>query len=238
MKINLKRGVIAVLTLAVVLGIGFQVRGITVHAQASGIATTPEAESPAKNQQEKDENDAYLHSPMVARLGHMVGLNTEQAATAFQVGNFVLLAGLVLWGLGKILPKFIRDRNASIQKHLVDARTATEEAKSRLSSVEDRLSKLDGEIAAMRAHAEQDAAKEEQRIKASVEDEKKKILAAAEQEITAATLHAQKLLQQHAAELAIEQAARKLVVSAETDRLLVQSFAQRLTGDESKKGQN
>ncbi len=238
MKINLKRGVIAVLTLAVVLGIGFQVRGITVHAQASGIATTPEAESPAKNQQEKDENDAYLHSPMVAKLGHMVGLNTEQAATAFQVGNFVLLAGLVLWGLGKILPKFIRDRNASIQKHLVDARTATEEAKSRLSSVEDRLSKLDGEIAAMRAHAEQDAAKEEQRIKASVEDEKKKILAAAEQEIAAATLHAQKLLQQHAAELAIEQAARKLVVSAETDRLLVQSFAQRLTGDESKKGQN
>ena len=238
MKINLKRGVIAVLTLAVVLGIGFQVRGITVHAQASGIATTPEAESPAKNQQEKDENDAYLHSPMVARLGRMVGLNTEQAATAFQVGNFVLLAGLVLWGLGKILPKFIRDRNASIQKHLVDARTATEEAKSRLSSVEERLSKLDGEIAAMRAHAEQDAVKEEQRIKASVEDEKKKILAAAEQEIAAATLHAQKQLQQHAAELAIEQAARKLVVSAETDRLLVQSFAQRLTGDESKKGQN
>ena len=202
MKINLKRGVIAVLTLAVVLGIGFQVRGITVHAQASGIATTPEAESPAKNQQEKDENDAYLHSPMVARLGHMVGLNTEQAATAFQVGNFVLLAGLVLWGLGKILPKFIRDRNASIQKHLVDARTATEEAKSRLSSVEDRLSKLDGEIAAMRAHAEQDAAKEEQRIKASVEDEKKKILAAAEQEIAAATLHAQKQLQQHAGQQA------------------------------------
>jgi F-type H+-transporting ATPase subunit b len=237
-KINLKRGVIAVLTLAVVLGVGFQVRGITVQAQASGVGTTPEAESPAKNQQEKDENDAYLHSSMVARLGHMLGLNTEQAATAFQVGNFVVLAGLVLWGLGKILPKFIRDRNASIQKHLVDARTATEEAKSRLSSVEDRLSKLDGEIAAMRAHAEQDAVKEEQRIKASVEDEKKKILAAAEQEIAAATLHAQKLLQQHAAELAIEQAARKLVVSAETDRLLVQSFAQRLTGDESKKGQN
>ena len=77
-----------------------------------------------------------------------------------------------------------------------------------------------------------------QRIKASVEDEKKKILAAAEQEIAAATMQAQKQLQQYAAELAIEQAARKLVVSAETDRLLVQSFAQRLTGDESKKGQN
>jgi len=71
-----------------------------------------------------------------------------------------------------------------------------------------------------------------------VEDEKGKILTAAEQEIAAATSHAQKLLQQYAAEMAIDQAARKLVVSAETDRLLVQGFAGRLTGDESKKGQN
>ena len=37
---------------------------------------------------------------------------------------------------------------------------------------------------------------------------------------------------------AIDQAARKLVVTAETDRLLVQDFARRLTGDHSKEGQN
>jgi len=90
----------------------------------------------------------------------------------------------------------------------------------------------------MRALAEQDTAKEAQRIKAAVEDEKSRILAAAEQEITAATSHAQKQLQQYAAGLAIEQAARKLEVSAETDRLLVQGFVQQLTGDVSKKGQN
>jgi F-type H+-transporting ATPase subunit b len=90
----------------------------------------------------------------------------------------------------------------------------------------------------MRVQAEQDSANAEQRIKATVEDEKVKILAAAEQEITAATSHAQKQLQQYAAGLAIEQAANKLVVSAETDRLLVQGFGQRLTGGDSKKGQN
>ena len=85
---------------------------------------------------------------------------------------------------------------------------------------------------------EQDLVKEEQRVKASVEEEKQKILASAEQEIAAATMHAQKQLQQHAAELAIEQAARKLVVSAETDRLLVQGFARQLAGDDSKEGHN
>ena len=140
--------------------------------------------------------------------------------------------------LVKILPKAFRSRNSAIQKHLVDARTATEEATARLSSVEERLSKLDGQIAAMQAQAEKDSAADEQRIKASVEDEKKKILAAAEQEIAAATTQAQRQIQQYAAELAIEQAARKLVVSAETDRLLVQNFARRLGVDDSKEGQN
>ena len=236
MKNSLMRSLFATLALFLLFGIGLQSR--TAHAQMAGNGSTPEAQSPAKNQQVQDENDAYRKSPSVIKLGAMIGLNPDQSATAFEVANFVLLAGALGWAMGRMVPKMIRGRNTSIQKHLVDARTATEEARLRLSAVEERLAKLDGEIAQMRSHAEQEVGREEQRIKASVEDESKKILAAAEQEIAAATLHAQKLLQQHAADLAIEQAARKLVISAETDRLLVQSFAQRLTGDDTKKGQN
>jgi len=228
---------LAGLTLALVLGLGFHAWERPVRAQA-GDASTPEAQSPAKDQQEVDENDAYRKSPVVVALGAKLGLNADQSATAFEVFNFVLLTIGIGWAAAKVFPKAIRDRNTAIQKHLVDARTATEEARLRLSSVEQRLAKLDGEIASMRSHAEQDFAREEQRLKAALEDEKKRILASAEQEIAAATMHAQKQLQQHAAELAIEQAARKLVVSAETDRLLVQGFAQRLTGDDAKKGQN
>jgi F-type H+-transporting ATPase subunit b len=107
-----------------------------------------------------------------------------------------------------------------------------------LSGVEARLSKLDEQIAAMRAQAEKDSAADEQRIKASVEEEKQKIVTAAEHEIAAATTHARRQLQQYAAELAIDQAAQKLVVSAETDRLLVQAFASRLAGEDPKGGQN
>jgi F-type H+-transporting ATPase subunit b len=237
-KMDLKRTVLAGLTLAFVLGVGIHVRETRVRAQAVSTASTPEALSPEKKNQEVDEDEVYRHSDMVKSLGAKLGMNTEQSATAFEVTNFVLLAVFVGWMLVKMLPKTLRGRTETIQKNLMDARTATEEARARLTSVEERLSKLDGEIAAMRTHAEQASVAEEQRLKASVEDEKKKILAAAEQEIAAATMHAQKQLQQHAAELAIEQAARKLVVSAETDRLLVQGFAQRLAGDESKKGQN
>jgi F-type H+-transporting ATPase subunit b len=207
-------------------------------ADAGGRLSSPEAQSPEKNKQEADENDAYLHSPSVRKLGAIVGLNAEQAATAFTVANFIVLAALVGWFLLKTLPKTFRDRNSTIQKDLVDARTATEQASARLRSVEERLCKLDEQIAALRAQADKDSTLDEQRIKASIEEDKRKILEAAEQEIAAATTLAHRQLQQYAAELAIDQAARKLVVTAETDRLLVQSFARRLTGDDSKGGKN
>ena len=203
-----------------------------------GRLSSPEAQSEQINKQEVDENDAYLHSPSVRKIGAMVGLNAEQAATAFTVANFVVLVALVGWFLLKTLPKTFRDRTSSIQKNLVDARTATEEASARLRSVEERLSKLDEQIAALRAQAEKDSALDQQRISASVEEDKQKIIAAAEQEIAAATTLAHRQLQQYAAELAIDQAQRKLVITAETDRQLVQSFARRLTGEDSKGGKN
>lgn len=197
----------------------------------AGEQSTPLHNVPEKKAEQEDENEAFLHSPTVQKLGGVFGLNAQQSATAFTVFNFVVLAVLVGIGLLKSLPKAFRNRNTAIQKQLVDARTATEEANARLNTVEARLAKLDDQIADMRKQSEADSARDEQRIKASAEDEKNKILAAAEAEIQSATAMAQRQIQQYAAELAIEQAARKLIVTAETDRLLVQSFAHRLGAD-------
>ena len=227
-----------VLMLVVVLGSAAGVWAQQVGENGDGgRKATPAGVSPEANQEVKDENDAYRHSAMVQKIGHAMGMSTETAATTFEVFNFAVLALAIGAFLIKALPKTFRNRSSAIQKHLVDARTATEEASARLNSVEDRLAALDGQIAEMRAQSERDSAADEVRIKATVEDERKKILASADQEIAAATMHAQRQLQQYAAELAIEQAARKLVVSAETDRLLVQNFARRL-GSENKGGEN
>ncbi len=232
--------------LATVLSVGFLLSaGGLVHAQVNGSGAvtsperaTPEGQSPAANEAERDETEQYKHSAMVQKIGRMLGMSTETAATVFEVGNFVVLALLVGGVVVKVVPKTFKDRTSGIQKQLTDARAATEQASVRLNSVEDRLSHLDTQIAEMRAQAERDSAADEGRMKAAVEEETKKILAAADQEIASASMQAQRQLQQYAAELAIEQAAKKLVVSAETDRLLVQSFARRLGGDESKGGQN
>lgn len=213
---------------------------LSVHAQApahqqaaanTGESGMPINAVPEKKEEVRDENDEYRHSAAVRKLGSLIGLNAEQAATAFTLINFAILAIAVGYGLLKMLPKTFRARNTAIQKQLVDARAATEEASARLNSVEARLSKLDEQIAEMRSHAEADAAREERRIRQSVEEEKSKILAAAESEIQSATAAARRDIQQFAAGLAIEQAARKLVVTAETDRLLIENFARHLTGE-------
>ncbi|QNI36011.1 F0F1 ATP synthase subunit B family protein [Edaphobacter albus] len=184
-----------------------------------------------KHEKEEDENDAYRHSAAVKALGAKLGLDAEQAADAFTLLNFIILAALIGWFMLKTLPKVFRDRSSALEKHLVEARRVSEEASSRLSGVEARLKNLDEQIATMRTQAEKDAQAEEKRMKSSVEEEKQKILASAEQEISAAAAQARRQLQQYAADLAVDQAAKKLVVSAETDRLLVQEFARRLGGE-------
>ena len=198
--------------------------------RAQSVKATPQAASNAadKKQTVLNETDEYRLSPTVVKLGSLLGMKPETAANAFTIFNILILVGSIGYGLLRILPKTFRNRSTAIHKHLVDARSATEEATSRLSSVEDRLSKLDGQIAAMRNQAEVDSARDEQRIKASVEDEKVKIITAAEVEIQSATTLARREIQEYAAELAIEQAARTLVVTAETDRILVESFAHKL----------
>lgn len=200
------------------------------HGTDSSTASTPAAQSPEKNAEEADENEVYRHSAVVQFLGNKLGMSTNKAASAFEVFNFVVLAVLVGWLMLKTLPKTFRDRTSQIQKRLVDARAATEEASARLTTVESRLSALDGEIAGMRAQAERDLGAEEQRVRAAIEEERQKILSTTEQEIATLSAQARREIRQYAADLAIEQAAQKLVVSAEMDRLLVEQFANRLAG--------
>ncbi len=132
--------------------------------------------------------------------------------------------------LATSLPKAFRNRTSSIEKNLVEARTATESANIRLAQVEERLSRLDSEIAAIRTQSEEDAKHDEQRIRAAAEEDKQKVIAAAEQEIAAATAQAQREIRRFAAEMVIEQATQRLQITADLDRQLIEEFAGKLTG--------
>jgi F-type H+-transporting ATPase subunit b len=196
---------------------------------ASGQRSEPEAVNPESKKEAEQGEEAFRKSPSVIKLGSMLGMEPGTASAVFEWLNAIILFAAVGYGLVKALPKAFRARTEGIQKNIVEARVATEEARARLSAVENRLGKLDGEIAALRSENEQAAAEDEARIHASIEEEKQRILQAAEQEIAAASAAAQRDLRAYAAGIAVDRAASQLNITPEDDRVLIANFAGKLT---------
>ena len=177
----------------------------------------------------QDDEAVYRQSPSVRAIARWLHLDTETASHLFELSNFAILAGAILYFAVKYLPKTLRMRRESIQKDLLDARTATEQANARLKAVEQRFARLDEEIAGIRKQAEQDGFAEESRIKALIESERQRIVVSAEQEIGAAAAAARRGLKQLAAELAIDRAEKMISLSEDGDRTLVRQFSRDVT---------
>jgi F-type H+-transporting ATPase subunit b len=124
-----------------------------------------------------------------------------------------------------------RNRTASIQKSLEEARAASEDAKRRLSQIESRLGHLDDEINQIRVASEKEAAAEEERIKTAAAEEARRISESAGQEIAAATKAARRELTAYAADLAVSLATKQIRIDAATDQALVRRFAQQISTD-------
>jgi F-type H+-transporting ATPase subunit b len=127
-----------------------------------------------------------------------------------------------------VLPKLFRSRSETLEKELVSARQATEDANRTLAEVEARLLRLDSEIDGIRRQVEQESVEDEKRIHAALEAERERIIASAEQEITATQAAAQRDLKKFAANLAIDNAMRRIQLSNDTDRALVREFGKSL----------
>ena len=188
-------------------------------------------------EQETGDN-VYRHSASVRLLARWLHLDTETAARLFEYVNFAVLAGAILFYLLKLLPKMFRANRETIQHQLVDARTATEQAHERLAAIEQRLSRLDEEIAAISKQAEKDSVEDEGRIKASIEAERRRIVDAATKDIAAAGSAAQRDLKRFAAGLAVDRAAQRIVLTEEDDHALLQEFAQSLRHPTQNRGKH
>lgn len=190
--------------------------------------------------EEKDEMEEFKHSPSVQMISRLTGLNTQQSYWLSLVLNFALVAGVIIWAGRKYLPGVFRDRTTAIQKAMQEAQKASEEARRKLAEIESRLMKLDVEIGMMRDAAEKEGAAEEARIHAATQEDARKIVAGAEQEIAAAAKAARRQLTAYAADLAVGLAQKQIHVDASTDQALVRSFAGELgsAGENSGKGGN
>jgi F-type H+-transporting ATPase subunit b len=188
--------------------------------------------------EQEDEEYVFKHSKPVAAFARIFHLSPNVASGFFWALNAAILFAFVGYFLVTGLPKAFRSRRLQLDRQIVEARIATEKAEERLRAVEERLSHLDSEIAAVREQAEHDSANDEMRIKQAMAAEKQKIVTSAEQEIAAAGAAAERRLRRFAAELAVDRASSRLHLTEGDDRTLIQEFAASLGSNGSQGGRN
>jgi F-type H+-transporting ATPase subunit b len=235
--------------------------GLVVGPQrvaAQGATTQPSANAAPAKAHESEEKEAdeeatrqFRHNSLVksaARAiyhdsGDSIEVQDQHDEVAARITEFLNFAIVVL-GIGiplfKFLPKFLRNRAEKVRADIESARKVTEDANARLSAVEAKLASLGDEINKFRAEVEAESKQDEARIKAALTEESARIVASAEQEIGVAASQATRQLRSFAAELAIDQAAKQLTLSPETDRALIAEFvgAVSVIGEKPKGGLN
>jgi F-type H+-transporting ATPase subunit b len=196
-------------------------------AQPAIESPAQEAKNPPHTQAakaEENENDEYRHAPVVQSLARVMHVSVETAARSFEIFNVAIVVLGIVVPLVRIMPRLLRKRSEKIRADIESARKTTQDANTRLSAVEAKLASLDDEIAKFRAEVQQQIVQDEQRAKAALEEESARIVASAEQEISVAAAQARRSLRHFAADLAIEQATKQLVLTPETDRSLIAEF--------------
>jgi F-type H+-transporting ATPase subunit b len=165
------------------------------------------------------------------KWGRKLGLGHDTSFLLSILLNFGGVVAVFYVLLKSKLPQAFRERTAAIKKGIKEAEAASGEASRRLGEIESRLGKLDAEIAEVRASAEREATAEEERIHKAAEEDKQKIIQAAEAEIAAIARNARRELKGYAASLAVDIAAREIKIDENTDRALLHEFVSELGRD-------
>jgi F-type H+-transporting ATPase subunit b len=228
-----------VLIAVVAAGVAIAPSRIAAQEPAAAAKSEPAAAAtgtakPEAAKTEENQTDKFRHTALVTASAKVLHLSVEAMARTFEFINFAIIVLAIGIPLSRLIPKIIRKRSQTLSHNIVSARQATEEANARLSAVESKLSNLDAEIAKFRAEVEQESIQDEVRIKATLAEESARIVVQAEQEISVSAAQARRGLRNFAADLAIEQAAKQLNLSVETDRALIAEFV----GDVAKEGKN
>ena len=224
-------GLAALMLLAAPLALAAQEAAPTAGNETAATASKPAGEEPPS--QEEQNKQFLVGGPIVKWTARTFNTSAETAANIYQLANFVLIVLLIGVPLVRVMPKIFRKRSQTLTHSLQMAREATEQANARLRAVEEKLAGLGDEIKKLQAQVEQESLEDEKRVKASLAEESTHIVESAEQELNAAVAHARRGLRNFAANLAIEQAARQMVLTTEADRALIADFISGVKGNGS-----
>jgi len=156
----------------------------------------------------------------------------HSAEMIFKWIHFAILAGLLYWVFGKLLPPMFRRNADNISSAITKATAAKAEAERKLQEAVTKMGNLEREIAEFRTQAQREAAAEVERLRAATVLDLEKIRAAAKAEIEGAERAARVELKELAAKLAVD-GAESLVAKQMTPAVqeaMISSFVQSLQG--------
>jgi len=157
---------------------------------------------------------------------------TERANEIFKWINFAIVAGLIAWVFLKLTPPFFRKNAENINSAITKATAAKAQADRQLHEAEQKLARLEQEVAQLRVTAQREAAAEAERLRAMTNSDIQKVGLAGKAEIEAAERAARLELKTIAANLAVDGAESLLVkdLTPQTQASLVAAFVKSLEG--------
>jgi len=176
---------------------------------------------------------AMLFLAGAARAAEEGGASSSAAPTElFKWINFTVVAAILIWLFGKVLPPIFRARAEKISATITKATGAKAEADRKLREAEHRLAQLEEEVRGLREQARREIAAEAERIHALAKFDVEKIGVAAKSEIQAAERAARIELKALAAKLAVDGAESLLAkqLTPQTQDALIEGFVKTLQG--------
>jgi F-type H+-transporting ATPase subunit b len=157
---------------------------------------------------------------------------TERATEIFKWINFAIVAALIAWVFLKLTPPFFRKNAETISSAITKATAAKAEAERQFREAEERLARLEQEVAELRSAAQRESAAEAERLRAATQSDIERVRLAAKAEIAAAERAARLELKVKAANLAVDQAESllKKELTPQTQESLVAAFVESLAG--------
>jgi F-type H+-transporting ATPase subunit b len=146
----------------------------------------------------------------------------------WQLANLALFLGVLLYFVARPMAAMFRQRQLDVEKRLAEAKALREEAAQLGAQVKERMSRLDGEIAEIRARGHADGETEQAALAERADREVERVRKEAEQEISRRLVSAKAELRKTAADLTAGVAHEMLAAQITDDdrrRLLDESVA-------------
>ena len=127
-----------------------------------------------------------------------------------KIVNFAILAGTLAYFLRAPLKQYFVDRTSQVRQDLVSARETREAASRQIEEIDRRRAALPEEIEALKSRGAQEIAAEEARIRQAAAVDRERLLEQTRREIDLQVKIAERVLIEHASELAVRVATERI----------------------------